>query len=332
MPEAGSTSAGGAVRASESAERDGTAAAPPAVTAVVLDWNGGTEAVEAVESLAASVYANLRTILVDNASRVPAIDEIRRRHPDVVAIANPSNLGYAGGNNVGIRAALAGGARYVLVLNNDARVRPDTVAELVRVAQSDDRVAAVGAKILQAEHPARLWMAWGEVSWRQSLVRLVGQDRLDGPSFARERDVAWVSGCGLLLSRRALDEIGLFDEDFFAYHEEVDWCARARARGLRIVYAPRAEVLHRGEGSSGGGRYVSRKQYFVARNSVLFARRHGSPSERLRFAVAVLASLPFQYLRRRLSGEEAGVALKIRGMRDALAGRPIPRGELGLDG
>jgi GT2 family glycosyltransferase len=333
MPDKGGLGAGAAVRAAASAEKDGDASvAAPAVAAVVLDWNGGSEAVEAVESLVASRYPNLRIILVDNGSRIPVIAEVRRRHAAVMTIANDVNLGYAGGNNVGIRAGLAAGAAYVLVLNNDARVRPDTVAALVEVARRDDRVAAVGAKILRADRPDRLWMAWGEVTWRQSLVRLVGQDRADGPSFAVERDVEWVSGCGLLLSRRALAEIGLFDEDFFAYHEEVDWCARARARGLRVVYTPRAEVLHRGEGSSGGSRYVSRKQYFAGRNMVLFARRHGRPRERVRFALAVAATLPFQYLRRRLRGEQAGVLLKIRGMRDALAGRPIPRAELGLDG
>jgi GT2 family glycosyltransferase len=305
---------------------------PPIVAAVVLDWNGGDEAVAAVDSLAASDYPGLRVVLVDNASRVPAIAEVQRRHPDATCLRNARNLGYAGGNNVGIRAALAAGADHVLVLNNDARVRPDTVAELIAVARRDASVGVVGAKILRADDTERLWMAYGEVSWRQSLVRLVGQGRRDGPEFATERDVDWVSGCGLLLTHRGLTEIGLFDEEFFAYHEEVDWCARARARGLRVVYAPRAVVLHRGEGSSGAGRYVSRKQYLVSRNAVLFARRHGRIGERVRFGLAVLATLPFQYLRRLLRGEQAGVVLKVRGMWDALRGKPIPRAELGLDG
>jgi GT2 family glycosyltransferase len=308
------------------------AADPPIVAAVVLDWNGGPEALAAVESLAASNGPRLRVVLVDNASRVPAIAEVQRRHPDATCLRNPRNLGYAGGNNVGIRAALDAGADHVLVLNNDARVRPDTVAELVATARCDPRIAVVGAKILRADDPERLWMAWGDVSWRQSLVRLVGQGQRDGPEFAAERDVDWVSGCGLLFTRRGLEEVGLFDEEFFAYHEEVDWCARARARGLRVVWTPRAVVLHRGEGSSGAGRYVSRKQYLVSRNAVLFARRHGRLGERIRFALAVVATLPFQYLRRLLRGEQAGVVLKVRGMWDALRGKPIPRAELGLDG
>lgn len=305
---------------------------PPPVAAIVLDWNGGEEALAALDSLRASTYPDLRILLVDNASRCPVLERARARDPALTTIANPVNLGYAGGNNVGLRAAFEAGAEYALVLNNDARVEPGAVAHLVGVARRDPRIAAVGAKVLRADHPDHLWMAWGELSWRQSLVRLVGQDRPDCPVFGTEREVEWVSGCAMLLARRAVDAIGLFDEEFFAYHEEVDWCARARAHGFRIVYDPGAVVLHRGEGSSGGRRYVSRKQYFTGRNTVLFVRRHGTPLQRLRFAAAVLGSLPFQYLRRRLRGEQEGVLLKIRGMRDALAGRPIPRAELGLDG
>ena len=303
--------------------------AMPRVAAIVLDWNGGEEGLGAVESLLESDLP-LDVFFVDNASRVSIAGEVRRRFPTVETIRNPVNLGYAGGNNVGIRQALARGADYVFVLNNDARVRPDAVGRLVAAAVRDPRVAAVGARVLRADCPERLWMAWGELSWLQSLVRLVGQGRRDDARFACERDVEWVSGCAILLARRALEEIGLFDEELFAYHEEVDWCARARERGFRVVYAGGAVVSHRGEASS-GGRWVSRKQYFAGRNSVLFVRRHGSVAQQLRFAAAVLATLPFQFVRRLLRGEQAGVVLKVRGMRDALAGRPLPRSDLGLD-
>lgn len=305
--------------------------ARPRVGVVVLDWNGADDTLECIASVLASHHRPLDVWLVDNASRAPAIDEVRRRHPEVRTIANPANLGYAGGNNVGIRAALAAGAEWVLVLNNDARLFPDTVDELLRVATSDPRIAAVGAKVLRLDDPSRLWMAWGEVTYRQSLVRLVGRDEPDGPAFATQRDVDWVSGSAILLSRRALEALGAFDEEFFAYHEEVDWCARARERGFRVVYAPRAVVTHRGQASSGGATYVSRRQYLTARNMVRFVRRHGSRAERLRFALWLAATLPASYVRRLARGEQEGVVLKLRGIADALTGRPIPRARLGLD-
>ena len=298
----------------------------------MLDWNGADDTLACVASVCASRWRPLDVWVVDNASRQPVLEEVVRRHPGVRTIANPSNLGYAGGNNVGLRAALASGADWVLVLNNDARLEAGTIDELLAVAQTDPRIAAVGARILRLEEPGRLWMAWGEVDYRQSLVRLIGQGEPDDGRFAEQRDVDWVSGCAILLSRRAIEAIGPFDEEYFAYHEEVDWCATARERGFRVVWAPRAVVLHRGQASSGGGAFVSRRQYLTARNMVRFVRRHGSLHERLRFALWFGAMLPLSWLKRRLRGEQEGVRLKLEGALDALRGRPIPRGRLGLDG
>lgn len=304
----------------------------PRVAVVVLDWNGGDDTFGCIASVCASRWQPVDVWLVDNASRHPVLDEVARRHPGVRTIANPANLGYAGGNNVGLRAALAAGADWVLVLNNDARLEPGTIDELLAVARTDPRIAAVGAKILRLEEPDRLWMAWGEVDYRQSLVRLIGAGERDDGRFAAERDVEWVSGCAILLSRRALEAFGPFDEEYFAYHEEVDWCASARERGFRVVYAPRAVVLHRGQASSGGNAFVSRRQYLTARNMVRFVRRHGSARDRLRFALCFGAMLPLSWLKRRLRGEQEGVRLKLEGALDALRGRPIPRARLGLDG
>jgi GT2 family glycosyltransferase len=298
---------------------------------VVLDWNGGADALRAVESALASDHPTLDVLLVDNASREPVLDEARRRFPALETVRNPRNLGYAGGNNVGIRLALARGAEYVLLLNNDARLEPRAVGEMVAVARRDPAIAAVGAKILRDDDPRRLWLAWGELSYRQSLVRLVGEDVPDGPRFVGERDVPWVSGCAILLARRALEAIGPLDEEYFAYHEEVDWCARARERGLRVVWTSRAVVVHRGRASSGGAAYVSRRQYLTARNMVRFVARHGTALQRAKFAAFLVGSLPFQYLRRLPTGEAEGVRQKLRGIRDALLNRPIPRAQLGLD-
>lgn len=305
----------------------------PLVGVVVLDWNGGAETIAALDSVFASDLALLVVVLVDNASRRPVIDEARRRHPGLRIVENRRNEGYAGGNNAGIRVALEAGADHVLVLNNDALVHPSTIREMLDVASRDARIAAVGAKILRADDPGRLWFAWGELDFHQSLVRLVGEGERDDDRFAAERDVPWVSGAAILLARGALEAIGGFDEEYFAYHEEVDWCARAREAGWRVVYAPRARVVHRGQASSGGpSAYVGRRQYLTARNMVRFVGRHGSIAERVRFWTFLAATIPLQWLRRRASGEQEGVALKVRGVRDALLGRPIPRAELGLDG
>ena len=174
-------------------------------------------------------------------------------------------------------------------------------------------------------------MTWGRVTWLQSLIGIVGQNRVDGPAYEGERSVDWLPGCSLLMRADALHEIGYFDENFFAYHEDVDWAARARARGWELWYTSAARVDHRVHASSGGeAEYGGFRKYLSARNSVLYARRHGTAAQILLMGVSILATLPFQYGKRLLSGESAGVTIKIRGWLDALGGRPIPLEALGL--
>jgi GT2 family glycosyltransferase len=277
----------------------------------------------------ASVRAEpgVEVIVVDNASREPVADTLG---PDVRVLRSPENRGYAGGANLGIRAALAGGARTVVLLNNDVRLVPGANAAAVAALAADPRVGVVGPKVLAREDPSRLWLAWGELTYRQSLVALRGAGAPDGPAFARERDVPWVAGCAMWFPAEALAAVGLFDEAFFAYHEEVDWCTRARRARWRVVYCPAAVVSHTGRGTSGGPAAVRIRKYFAARNSILFARKHATALERVKLACFLAGTLPLQLLRHWPRGTAGEVWLKIRGVRDALAGREPPFEALGL--
>ncbi len=302
----------------------------PKVGVVVLNWNGTSDTLECLASLVRSDYPNAEWIVVDNGSQPDPKEIILERFPEVKYLGLPENIGYAGGNNAGIRYALARGHEYVFVLNNDTVVEPDAIRQAVQVARQDRRIAAVGVKVLAWDDPTRVWVAYGEVTYRQGLVRLIGYYWKDDERFAAQRDVEWVPGTAVLLSRQALEEVGLFDEEFFAYHEDVDWCTAARKKGYRVVFAPQGRILHKGHGSSGGKRYVSPRQYLAGRNMVLFVRKHASPLQKCKFVAFQIATLPLQYVRRLLTGEQAGVTYKVRGMWDALRGRPIPFAELGL--
>ncbi len=305
----------------------------PKVAAVVLNWNGLEDTLACLDSLAQIDVggASLEIVAVDNGSRISPREEILRRHPQVKVIENPVNLGYAGGNNVGIAHGLETGADFVWLLNNDLVVRADALTELLAVAAQYPRAAALGGKVLRADDPSRVWVAWGEVSWRQSLIRLVGEDAADDGRWDLEREVEWIPGCALLLRADALAEVGLLEEDYFAYHEDVEWAARARQAGWSCRYVGASTAVHSVHGSSGGAaHYGGFRKYLSARNSVLYARKYGRRHQRALMAAAIVATLPFQALRRSLSGEAAGVVMKVRGWRDALAGRPIPYEKLGL--
>jgi len=296
------------------------------VAAVVVHWQHPDDTRGCVESALADGGPDV--LVVDNGSREPP--DGRLRGLPVTILRTGENRGYAGGANVGIDAALARGADVVVVLNDDARVRPGATAAALRVLDVDRRVAVVGPKVLLREDPSRLWLAWGRVTYRQSLVALCGAGVADGPAFARERDVDWVAGCAMWMRGTALRTLGGFDETFFAYHEEVDWCARARERGWRVVYAPDAVVTHTGRGSGGGDAAVRIRKYFAARNSILYARKHASALERAKLACFLAGTLPLQLGRALLAGRGGEVLLKIRGVADGLAGRRPPFERLGL--
>ena len=295
------------------------------VVAVIVHWQDVADTRGCVESLAAE--AGVEVLVVDNGSREPVGDLLGR---EVAVLRSAENRGYAGGANVGIRAALERGADVVLLLNNDVRVRPGATRAALAVLASDPHVAAVGPKVLAREDPSRLWLAWGEVVYRQSLVALRGAGEKDGPAFAHERPVDWIAGCTMWMRRDALAAIGFLDEEFFAYHEEVDWCARARRAGWTVVYCPSAVVTHTGRGASGGRASIRIRKYFAARNSILYARKHASAAERLKLGAYLTLGLPLQLLYHWPRGSADEVWLKMRGVRDALAGRRPPFEELGL--
>jgi len=295
------------------------------LAAVIVHWQDLEDTRGCVESLAGE--GDVDILVVDNGSREPVGTTLG---PRVACLRSSENRGYAGGANLGIRAALEGGADTVLLLNNDVRLRRGACAAAVTRLAVDPRIAAVGPKVLSREDPSRLWLAWGEVTYRQSLVALRGAGEPDGPQFAQQRDVQWIAGCAMWLRREALEAIGLLDEAFFAYHEEVDWCTRARETGWRVVYCPAAVVTHTGRGAAGGTAAVRIRKYFAARNTILFARKHATPAQRLKLACFLAASLPLQLARHWPAGSTHEVWLKMRGIRDALAGRRPPFEALGL--
>lgn len=303
----------------------------PRVTAVVLNWNGLEDTLGCISSLREVIFEHLDILVVDNGSRVSPAREISDRWSDVEVIELPSNLGYAGGNNVGIRRALASGADYVWILNNDTVVDRESLSQLVAAAERHPKAGVIGAKVLRTDRVDTLWVAWGTVTWRQSLIGLVGEDSPDSERFSEECPVPWVPGCSLLFRRQALEAVGAFDEEFFAYHEDVDWAARASAAGWSSVYCGKATVWHAVHGSSGGvAHYGGFRKYLSARNSVLYARKHGRPWQILWMIVCILATLPAQFARRLVRGEASGIWMKLRGWRDGFLARPIPFKELGL--
>ena len=225
----------------------------PAIAVIVLTWNGRDLTLDCLDSLARVATPGVRVIVVDNASADGTAEAIRARFgADVTVLSNPSNLGYAAGNNAGIERALNDGADLILLLNNDTVVDPAFIDELVRGLAAAPGAGIVGPKTYYASPPDRIWFAGGEVSLWRGTARHIGIRQTDRGQYDTPRDVDYVSGCALLARREVFDRIGMLDTAYRAYFEDTDFCMRAARAGFRIRYVPAAKVWHRISASTGG--------------------------------------------------------------------------------
>jgi hypothetical protein len=227
---------------------------------------------------------------------------------------------------------MALGAEAVLLINNDAVTERRCVEELDSALRRDEGRAGVGAKVLTQEQPPRIHTAYGILTYHGWLVQQQGWLEPDVTQFNEPRDVDYISGCAMLLCRAALEQVGPFDPEFFAYHEDLDWCTRARRAGYRVTYIPSAIVYHRMHASTGGGGLRSPISYLSARNSILFVRKNASWGECLKFAFYLCGHLVKEAVRCYRIGELPGFRLRLSGLRDGMLRRPVPLRQLGLDG
>jgi GT2 family glycosyltransferase len=257
----------------------------PAVAAVVVNWNNAALTTACVESLLASRYANLRVIVVDNGSTDGSADEIAWRLPSAELLRSERNRGFAGGCNLGIRAALAGGAEHVLLVNNDAFVAPAMLGELVATLIAEPQRGIAGPLICYASEPELVWyLADDERRWLPVPRRLGSGERAS--AIAPEpRRVGYVCGCGMLVRRAVFERAGLLDERFFMYFEDADFCRRARAAGFVIWAVPRARMWHHVSRSAQRVAGASRERVTMYR--ILFYRRHTAGLRRLAAAAFV---------------------------------------------
>jgi len=237
----------------------------PLVSVVVLNWNGHPVLENCLTSLYHQTYQPLEIIVVDNASTDGSVDLVRHRFPDVKLIMNEKNLGFGAGNNVGIRASQG---KYIMILNNDTRLDPKCVEELERSIEKDDRYGACASKILLENEP-HIIDGVGIVVCPDGLS--FGKGRLENRDrYEEEEEIFFASDCACLYRREMLEDIGLYDEDFFAYADETDMGWRARLAGWKCIYSPKAIVYHH-HSTSTGGRISAFKAFLVERNRIWVA-------------------------------------------------------------
>lgn len=248
--------------------------APPLVGIVVVNWHRRDATAACLRALRALTSDHWFLVLVDNDSADFTADEVRALDPQAVYLRTTENLGFAGGSNLGMRAALAAQASHVWFLNNDAEPEPTALAELVEVAAADATIGVAGAKILRASDPERFDSIALDVNLSSGRIYLTGHDERDRGQYDTLTDTVAVSGCAMLVRRAACEQLRGFDERYFAYLEDADLCLRARAAGFRVVVAPRARVRHQRAEATAGRQSIS-SLYYTTRNHLRLVDEHG---------------------------------------------------------
>jgi GT2 family glycosyltransferase len=257
----------------------------PRVCIIVLNWNGLEDTVECLESLQKVTYPDYHVVVVDNGSAGQDARTLRERFGGWAAVVeNERNYGYAGGNNIGIRYAVENyNPSYLLLLNNDTVVDPEFLASMVEVAGSDPAIGIVGPKIYSYDERDRIQSAGGSFDW-WSLYRSVrGAGLIDRGQLDQVTEVDWVSGSALLISREAVENVGLLYPAYFVYSEEVDWCARCKRAGYKVVFAPMAKLWHKCAWTPRG---MGKLQlYYIMRNRYIFMKRNATQAQFVFFFV-----------------------------------------------
>jgi GT2 family glycosyltransferase len=248
----------------------------PQLATIIVNWNAWEDTLACLESLARTDYPDLDVIVVDNGSTDDSIARLQGSPVEFTLIEAGENLGFAGGNNLGIRRALDHGAKLVWLLNNDTVVAPDAPRKLAWFAlEHDGEADFFGSWISLFDDPGVLWFGGGLYDWRTGALgnRYFNQPVSGLASAGSIYETAWVTGCSVVVHASRLDTLGLMDEDLFLYQEEVEWQLRNDSRTPRGLILAEPLVAHKVGRSSGGSRgYLG--SLFMSRNFLKLAFRY----------------------------------------------------------
>ena len=255
------------------------------VFVIILNWNKPDLTLECLDSLSKLKTQGIEivTVVVDNNTTDDSLTKLSK----IKTIHNSTNLGFAAGNNVGIRYALDHSAEYIMILNNDILVHPDLVSNLVKTAKSTENLGAISPMIYFAKgfefHKSRykkadlgkvIWYAGGKVDWKNVYGSARAVDEVDAKKFKRAEETDFSTGACMFVSASAIKKVGMFDERYFMYYEDTDLSIRLKKKGYKVLFDPSGVVWHKVAQSSGIGSELN--DYYITRNRMLFGMKYAN--------------------------------------------------------
>ncbi len=238
------------------------------VAVVILNYKVADLTIKCIRSVKQSSYEELLIIVIDNNSK-DELPQLIKDFPEVVFIENQRNLGYTGGNNVGIKEALDRKSEYIFILNPDTTIAKNTIKSLVEKSETFD--AGISNPKIYFGNSNKIWFAGKKLDTANVLGIHRGVNEQDLGQYDRDEEMEDATGAAMLVRREVFDTIGLFDERYFLYYEESDFVYRAKKAGFKVMYIPEAVVYHKNAQSTGLGSTL--QDYYITRNRMLFAAK-----------------------------------------------------------
>ncbi len=244
---------------------------------VLVNYNGAADTVQCIDSLKKMTYSNYRIIVADNGSSDNSLKILheKKKEIDFELLELAENRGFSAGNNAGIRLALELGAEYVLLLNNDTLVDRDFLKRLMEAKADLPVSSVVTSTILYADDKEKIWYAGGTYNLRTAKVSQLGMGKGWQQLQEKALEVTFASGCCMCIPATVVRYVGLLDESYFLYEEDVDYCFRLWQKEIKIYYVPKAIIYHKVSSSTSTTRKMSgTTQYYMIRNKYFFIKKH----------------------------------------------------------
>jgi GT2 family glycosyltransferase len=290
----------------------------PKVAIVIVTWNKKSYVMELLTSLRNINYDNLDIIVVDNASTDDTCQAIREQFPHVNLIVNPENLGGTGGFNTGLRYVLKkGGYKYTWLLDNDAVVERETLIELVKVMEEDDKVGITGSIIMEPDMEMIVelgaFVSWSIGTWKPNYRN----NRLSAIKEIDTTEVDYVAACSSLVRNEALYKIGVMDERYFIHWDDIDLSLRAKQAGYKVMASPKSKAYH-GLEDKPINPLIS---YYDIRNGLLTITKHQNGVKRFLYIFNMLRGTGKGIIYSLLSGLHSTAKLLLFGPLDFIRGK-----------
>ena len=249
------------------------------IAVILVNWKKYNLTSKCIDSLNKSNYKNFKIILVDNEYSEKSLIDLRNKHKELIVFKEKNNLGFAGGNNIGIRYALENDYDYIMLLNNDTEVKENFILPLVERIEKDHSLGAVQPLILNFSNKSIIWNAGGKLNKFLGLTSTRLNNNKLNSSIVFDDYTDWISGCCILIKSEILTKVGLLDEKFFNYYEDVDWSLRMKNLGYDLGFVKESIIYHHGSSSSKNkktkeGVISSKIHYFNIRNHILLLKKH----------------------------------------------------------